>query len=105
MPETNGFGFGKVSAEWRAVGSRAPDIRRHRVDHPRPGSGRARRRVVSVVVPQGDDALDTQEWDSEQSGQEVDLISMVAVGQSPSLMSLYPSPRDEDEEVLVPFSA
>ena len=43
------------------------------VDHPRPGSGRARRRVLSIVVPQGDDALDTQEWDSEQPGQETDL--------------------------------
>ena len=32
-------------------------------------------------------------------------ISMVAVAQSPSLMSLYPSRRDEDDEVLVSSSA
>jgi hypothetical protein len=68
----DGFSFGKVPAEWRAVGS-TPDIRRHRIDHPRPGGGRARRRLLSIHVPQGDDALDTQEWDSEQPGQQTDL--------------------------------
>ena len=58
----DGFSFGKVPAEWRAVGSTL-DIRRHRIDHPRPCGSRARRRLLSTVVPQGDDALDTQEWD------------------------------------------
>jgi hypothetical protein len=66
------FGFGKVPAEWRAVDC-TPDIRRHRVDHLRPRSVRARRYVLSIVVPQGDDALDTQEWNSEQPGSETDL--------------------------------
>lgn len=66
------FGFGKVPAEWRAA-DRTSDIPGHRVDQPRPRSGSGHRYVLSIVVPQGDDALDTQEWDSEHPGQETDL--------------------------------
>ena len=33
------------------------------------------------------------------------VTSMVAVGQSPSLMSLYPSGRDGDDDVFVSLSA
>ena len=88
----NGFGFGKVPAEWRGVGS-TPDIRRHRVDHPRPARGPARRRVLSIAVPQGDDALETQEWDSEQSGQATDLLCR-RLGQLASLLHLITCPLD-----------
>jgi hypothetical protein len=66
------FGFGKVPAEWRAA-DRTSDIPGHRVNQPRPRSGSGHRYVLSIVIPQGDDALDTQEWDSEHPGQETDL--------------------------------
>jgi hypothetical protein len=66
------FCFGKVSAEWWAVHGTS-EIPGHRVDHPRPGSRRAHRDVLSIVVPQGDDALDTQERDSEQPGPETNF--------------------------------
>ena len=72
MPEM----IASASARSRPSGARsiAPlTFAGHRADHLRPRSGRASRYVPSIVVPQGDDALDTQEWDSEQPGQETDL--------------------------------
>ena len=72
MPEM----IASASARSRPSGARpiAPlTFAGHRVDQPRPRSGSGHRYVLSIVVPQGDDALDTQEWDSEHPGQETDL--------------------------------